>query len=110
MQYSDEQAKRLSYILIAWLVSLLIVFFIKLPQGLHVMLLLLLLGWGACLLGYMARLPLVIQVLFLLYATIAPIILYITYKPTSLRDIKVIVMYIPVLAYAVYSWMRRPRA
>ncbi len=100
---------RLGYLLVLWALLVVVVSIVSISETLRVILLVFLLGIGSWTLGFIANLKRLMQLLFLIYVIIIPVVLYVYIKPTSMHDINVILAYIPILLYALYSWLKRPK-
>lgn len=100
---------RLGYLLILWALLVVLISIVSISETLRVVLLVFLLGIGSWTLGFIANLKRLMQLLFLMYVIIVPIILYVYIKPTDMHDISVILAYTPILLYALYSWFKRPK-
>ncbi len=100
---------RLSYVLILWVIVLIALSMSNISAYQKNTLTILVLGFGALLLGYMARLRVLVQLLVVAYVLGITIVLYVVVKPVSLHEPVVILLYIPILLYAIYAWLKRPR-
>lgn len=100
---------RLGYLLVLWALLIVIISIVSIPETLRVVLLVSLLGIGSWTLGFIANIKRLMQLLFLMYTIIIPVVLYVYIKPTDMHDINVILAYAPILLYALYSWLKRPK-
>ena len=100
---------RLGYLLVLWALLVVIVSIVNISEAFRVVLLVFLLGIGSWTLGFIANLKRLMQLLFLIYVIVVSVVLYVYIKPTSMHDINVVLIYVPILLYALYSWLRRPK-
>lgn len=104
-----DSTNKLGYILILWVLLVVLVSMVGLEDVTRTILLFFLLGIGSWLLGYMAGLKRYLQVSFLIYVVSTSVMLHTTVKPPSTHNLYVILVYIPILVYAIYAWLKRPR-
>ncbi len=100
---------RLSYVLILWVIILVALSMSNISAYHKNTLMVLILGLGALLLGYMASLRRLLQLLVAAYIIVVVVVLYVIIKPTSLHEPTVILLYTPILLYAIYAWLKRPK-
>ncbi len=100
---------RLSYVLILWVIVLVALSMSNISIYYKNTLIVFMLGLGALLLGYMAGLSRLLQLLITAYIIVAVMVLYVIVKPTSLHEPVVVLLYAPILLYAIYAWLKRPK-
>ena len=105
-----RDSKWLRIALMLWVIALIVLSRISLEPGVYDALRIFLIGLGAVLLAYMAGLHKAVSLGLLGYLLVASFIAYSISSPgTRLSYTTSIILLIPVVAVAIYAWIKRPK-